>query len=84
MPIIAIIGGREVAVRDSERQPCEIWTRVMGYYRPLSDWNAGKKSEYAERVFCEESKIKELRSTYTRSADTPDPTHHIGDVDDMV
>lgn len=29
---------------------CEIWTRVMGYYRPTSAFNIGKKGEYAERV----------------------------------
>ncbi|HCA47004.1 MAG TPA: hypothetical protein DEP45_06440, partial [Armatimonadetes bacterium] len=32
---------------DSERTRCEVWTRVMGYYRPVSMWNAGKQSEYA-------------------------------------
>ena len=35
---------------DSERQPCEIWTRVMGYHRPLASFNSGKKGEFAERV----------------------------------
>jgi len=39
-----------VQLDDAERQPCEIWTRVMGYYRPVSAWNAGKQSEYDERV----------------------------------
>ena len=34
---------------DDERQPCEIWTRVMGYHRPVSSFNKGKKSEFAER-----------------------------------
>jgi hypothetical protein len=34
---------------DAERQPCEIWTRVMGYHRPVSQFNAGKRSEQAER-----------------------------------
>ena len=34
---------REVELADSERQPCEIWTRVMGYHRPLSSFNQGKK-----------------------------------------
>jgi hypothetical protein len=24
----------------SERQPCEVWTRVMGYHRPVSSLNA--------------------------------------------
>ncbi|MFF1409128.1 ribonucleoside triphosphate reductase [Streptomyces sp. NPDC058289] len=29
---------------------CEIWTRVMGYHRPVSSFNIGKKGEHAERV----------------------------------
>lgn len=28
---------------------CEIWSRVVGYFRPVQEWNKGKKSEYAER-----------------------------------
>lgn len=28
---------------------CEVWSRVMGYFRPVDQWNRGKKSEYAER-----------------------------------
>ena len=39
---------------DEERQPCEIWTRVMGYHRPLASFNIGKKGEYQERVFFKE------------------------------
>lgn len=38
-------------IKDEERQRCEIWTRVMGYHRPVSDWNPGKQSEHAERKF---------------------------------
>jgi ribonucleoside-triphosphate reductase len=38
----------------SEPQACEVWTRVMGYHRPVQSFNIGKKGEYAERVtFCE-------------------------------
>ena len=40
----------EIKIEDSERQPCEVWTRVMGYFRPVSEFNIGKKSEYAERI----------------------------------
>jgi ribonucleoside-triphosphate reductase len=36
---------------DTQRQPCEIWTRVMGYYRPVSQFNRGKQSEFNEREF---------------------------------
>jgi anaerobic ribonucleoside-triphosphate reductase len=32
-----------------ERTECEIWTRVMGYHRPISEFNPGKKAEHAER-----------------------------------
>ncbi|TPW28041.1 hypothetical protein FJU08_18540 [Martelella alba] len=39
----------EIALDDSERQPCEIWTRVMGYHRPVSSFNIGKKGEFNER-----------------------------------
>lgn len=37
-----------------QRQRCEVWTRVMGYYRPVSQFNAGKKSEHKERVHFQE------------------------------
>ena len=43
-----------VGLEDSERQPCEIWTRVMGYHRPVSSFNIGKKGEHAERRFFQE------------------------------
>ncbi|MCA9497176.1 MAG: ribonucleoside triphosphate reductase [Nanoarchaeota archaeon] len=33
------------------RSSCEIWTRVMGYYRPVSQWNLGKKGEHYERQY---------------------------------
>lgn len=34
---------------ESERQRCEVWTRVMGYHRPVASFNIGKKGEFAER-----------------------------------
>ena len=40
---------------DAERTPCEIWTRVMGYHRPVSQWNKGKKSEFKERKYFSET-----------------------------
>ncbi len=41
-------------IEDCERQPCEIWTRVMGYHRPVAQFNIGKKAEYNEREFFKE------------------------------
>ena len=46
----------KVVLKDEERQPCEIWTRVMGYFRPIQNYNIGKRAEYKERQFFTESK----------------------------
>ena len=27
----------------------EIYSRVVGYFRPVADWNKGKKEEFKER-----------------------------------
>lgn len=32
-----------------EEQPCEVYSRVVGYLRPVQQWNKGKKAEYAKR-----------------------------------
>ncbi len=46
----------ELNIENNQRTKCEIWTRVMGYHRPVSEFNMGKKSEYAERTVFEESR----------------------------
>ena len=28
----------------------EVWSRIVGYYRPIQNWNKGKQEEYRERV----------------------------------
>lgn len=51
----------DVELKDSERQPCEVWTRVMGYHRPVESFNKGKKSEfYNRKCFTEEKAINGL------------------------
>lgn len=49
-----IANPKQVILTDSERQRCEIWTRVMGYHRPLSSFNIGKKGEFHERKYFSE------------------------------
>jgi anaerobic ribonucleoside-triphosphate reductase len=46
---------KNIEIRDSERTACEIWTRVMGFYRPVSAFNKGKKSEYQDRLCFKEA-----------------------------
>ncbi|MBU2724907.1 anaerobic ribonucleoside-triphosphate reductase [Acidithiobacillus ferridurans] len=46
----------EITLSDDERQPCEVWTRVMGYHRPTSSFNIGKQGEFASRKYFREAK----------------------------
>ncbi len=41
---------------DAQRTRCEIWTRVMGYHRPVSSFNTGKQGEFNERRFFREQR----------------------------
>jgi ribonucleoside-triphosphate reductase len=29
---------------------CEVWSRSVGYLRPVDQWNPGKQSEFADRL----------------------------------
>ena len=49
-----------VVLPDGERQRCEVWTRVMGYHRPVASFNTGKKGEFNERLCFEEHRCDEL------------------------
>ena len=32
------------------RQECEVYSRVNGYYRPVNQWNDGKREEFKDRL----------------------------------
>ena len=49
---------RTIVLDDSERQRCEVWTRVMGYHRPVASFNIGKQGEFYERRFFEEQEAR--------------------------
>lgn len=46
----------------SRRTRCEVWTRVMGYHRPVSEFNLGKKGEHEERTHFIEPSRESLRT----------------------
>jgi hypothetical protein len=48
----------EIFLTDEERQPCEVWTRVMGYHRPVASFNIGKKGEHHERKHFQECRTQ--------------------------
>ncbi|MGV2863041.1 anaerobic ribonucleoside-triphosphate reductase [Achromobacter sp. AGC39] len=43
--------GPALSLDDSRRVRCEVWTRVMGYHRPVASFNTGKQGEFNERRF---------------------------------
>lgn len=55
--MVATIKGKQITIPDKDRQQTEVWTRVMGYYRPLANFNKGKKSEFRERVWFREQTV---------------------------
>ncbi len=36
----------------NKKIPVECWSRVVGYFRPVSQYNKGKKEEAGERKLC--------------------------------
>jgi len=44
-------------IPEKDRTKCEVYSRVVGYLRPVSQYNAGKKAEFKDRkVFKKEVK----------------------------
>lgn len=37
------------AIKVLKRQPCEIYSRIVGYIRPVQNWHVGKKEEFKDR-----------------------------------
>lgn len=57
MSITVEIEGKRFTLENEERRECEIWSRIMGYFRPVNDWNKGKQSEFNERVNFDKKKV---------------------------
>ncbi|MDO8592935.1 MAG: anaerobic ribonucleoside-triphosphate reductase [bacterium] len=34
---------------ETKRTPCEVYSRVVGYLRPVQQWNDAKQSEFSNR-----------------------------------
>ena len=55
MRSLAIISSEMLHALQAQRTRCTVWSRVMGYHRPVEGFNIGKKGEHKERVFFEEN-----------------------------
>ena len=36
-------------MEEQKRQECEVYSRVVGYLRPINQWNEGKQAEWEDR-----------------------------------
>ena len=45
-------------MKDKQRTKCEVYSRVVGYLRPVSQWNPGKKQEFKDRT---NYKVEEMK-----------------------
>lgn len=49
------MGGLSIEKSPGEKREqvilCEVYSRVVGYYSPINNWNKGKKQEFRERRY---------------------------------
>lgn len=36
-------------LEQGKRIPCEVYSRIVGYLRPIQNWHDGKRQEYLDR-----------------------------------
>jgi hypothetical protein len=46
---------------------CEVYSRVVGYFRPVQRWNIGKKEEFKDRL--EYGELKSLEHDFKGGAE---------------
>ncbi len=37
--------------------PSEVFSRVSGYFRPVNQWNNGKREEFSQRVYADMGRV---------------------------
>ncbi|HDQ26845.1 MAG TPA: hypothetical protein ENN43_08900 [bacterium] len=57
--ILAKIEELEKQLEEVKGSECEVYSRIVGYFRPVKQWNNGKQEEYKDR--------EEFRLSYTDS-----------------
>lgn len=57
-------------------EPCEVYSRVVGYYRPVAQWNKGKQAEFKDRTEFEVPDTNEQKSESITPAGETKGEHH--------
>jgi ribonucleoside-triphosphate reductase len=59
-----IIGN--IVIPAEKRTRCEVFSRIIGYLRPVAQWNKGKQAEWPDRVTFVVPKDLEVRNAEKR------------------
>ncbi len=53
--VVGTVGIEELA---GERTRCEVYSRIVGYLRPVGQWNVGKKEEFKDRKTYDKTRVE--------------------------
>lgn len=56
---------------NSCKQRCEVYSRVVGYFRPIAYWNKGKKAEWKDKRFYKPRTLNKLMAPSSDVVVTP-------------
>ena len=45
----------------TKKVPCEVYSRIVGYLRPVQNWNDGKRQEFKDRQVYEVPSKEQLK-----------------------
>jgi ribonucleoside-triphosphate reductase len=58
-------------VEEKDKQiPCEVYSRVVGYLRPVQSWNDAKQAEFYERRMFDEAVGEEEKEELCQQSDS--------------
>ena len=52
-----LLSGATNMKKVNRKVPCEIYSRIVGYFRPVSQWNKGKQEEFRERNYYDTNEL---------------------------
>ena len=48
-----------MAQNQTKKVPCEVYSRIVGYLRPVQNWNKGKRQEFEDRQTYQTQAVRE-------------------------
>lgn len=68
----------------AERQACEVYSRVVGYIRPIDSWNEGKKAEFNDRKVFNINNYKTMEEETIVTPEVTETVEHIVTAEDLA